>query len=143
MTSERWFPDEMPYPSASAETVEWWSAAAEHHLVVQTCDQCGRTRHPPGPVCPSCSSMAAHWAELPGTGSVYTYTIVRQAFIPSLGDRLPYIVIAVDLDEAGGVRMVSNLVEAEPSQAAVGMRVEVVWEDMGPDLALARFRPSK
>lgn len=146
-TDERWFPDEMPMPAANAETMGWWEAAAEHRLVVETCDSCGTTRHPPGPVCPTCRSTKSHWAELPGTGTVYTYTVVRQAFIPALADRIPYVVVAVDLDEAGGVRLVSNLVGTEPEDVTIGMRVELAWEDMGPELALPRFRatgtPSK
>jgi hypothetical protein len=73
---------------------------------------------------------------------VYTYTIVRQAFIPSLQDRIPYIVIAVELDGADGARLVSNLVDADVDEVAVGMPVEVAWEDMGPELAVPRFRPT-
>ena len=138
----RWFPDEMPMPAASAETEGWWEAAADHRLVVQRCAACGTTRHPPGPVCPRCRSAASEWATLPGTGRVYTYTVVRQAFIPSLRDRIPYVVIAVELDGAGGARLVSNLVDADPGEVTVGMPVEVVWEDMGPELALPRFRPA-
>jgi hypothetical protein len=38
--------------------------------------------------------------------------------------------------------MVSNLVDAETEEVAVGLPVEVVWEDMGPELALPRFRPA-
>jgi uncharacterized OB-fold protein len=140
--SERWFPDEMPTPAASAETVGWWEAAADHRLVVQRCTECGRTRHPPGPVCPRCRSTASEWFALAGTGTVYTYTVVRQAFIASLQDKLPYVVIAVELDGAQGARMVSNLVDAEPEEVSVGMPVEVAWEDMGPELAIPRFRPS-
>jgi hypothetical protein len=71
---------------------------------------------------------------------VYTFTIVRQAFIPSLADKLPYVVIAVELDGAQGARMVSDLVEVEPEEVTVGMPVEVAWEDMGPELAVPRFR---
>jgi uncharacterized protein len=138
----RWFPDEMPEPAASAETVGWWEAAAAHRLVVQRCTDCGHTRHPPGPVCPHCRSLASVWFTLPGTGRVYTYTVVRQAFIPSLQDKIPYVVIAVELDGADGVRIVSNLVDAETKEVAVGLPVEVVWEDMGPELAVPRFRPS-
>jgi hypothetical protein len=138
----RWFPDEMPMPAASAETVGWWEAAADHRLVVQRCSACGRTRHPPGPVCPGCRSTASEWWPVPGTGTVYTFTIVRQAFIASLRDRIPYVVIAVELDDAGGARLVSNLVDAEPDEVTVGMPVEVVWEDMGPELAVPRFRPA-
>jgi uncharacterized OB-fold protein len=139
--TERWFPDEMPMPAASAETMEWWEAAADHRLVVQRCTACGRTRHPPGPVCPRCRSTGSQWHELAGTGTVYTYTIVRQAFIPSLQDRIPYVVIAVELDGGDGARLVSNLVDADPAEVTVGLPVEVAWEDMGPDLAVPRFRP--
>jgi uncharacterized OB-fold protein len=138
--TERWFPDEMPMPAANAETVGWWEAAADHRLVVQRCTGCGQTRHPPGPVCPQCRSSASEWSALAGTGTVYTFTVVRQAFIPSLTDKLPYVVVAVELDGAQGARIVSNLVEVEPEEVTVGMPVEVAWEDMGPELAVPRFR---
>jgi uncharacterized OB-fold protein len=138
--TDRWFPDEMPMPAANAETAGWWEAAADHRLVVQQCTSCGGTWHPPGPVCPHCRSTETGWKELPGTGWVYTYTVVRQAFIPALESRLPYMVVAVELDEGEGVRMVSNLVDSDPTEVEIGMRVEVAWEDMGPQLALPRFR---
>jgi uncharacterized protein len=140
--TERWFPDEMPMPAASAETVGWWEAAAAHRLVVERCTACGHTRHPPGPACPRCRSTASEWHTLPGTGTVYTYTVVHQAFIPSLSDKLPYAVIAVDLDGAAGARLVSNLVDGDPHEVYVDMPVEVAWEDMGPELAVPRFRPA-
>ncbi|HXQ60260.1 MAG TPA: Zn-ribbon domain-containing OB-fold protein, partial [Acidimicrobiales bacterium] len=138
----RWFPDEMPVPGVNAETNGWWEAAARHRLVVQRCTACDQTRHPPGPICPRCRSTASQWSDLPGTGSVFTYTVVRQAFIPSLADHLPYIVIAVELDQGGGARMVSNLIDIDPFDVSIGMRVDVVWEDMGPQLAVPRFRPA-
>jgi uncharacterized protein len=140
--TERWFPDEMPMPAVNAETVGWWEAAAHHRLVVQRCDACGQTRHPPGPVCPHCRSSAAQWLTVPGTGTVYTYSVVHQAFIPSLQDKIPYVVVAVELDGASGARMVSNLVDVETEEVTVGMPVEVAWEDMGPELAVPRFRPA-
>ncbi len=140
--STRWFPDEMPMPAANAETLGWWEAAAAHRLVVQRCSDCGRTRHPPGPVCPACRGTAAAWDELAGTGVVYTYTVVRQAFLPALADRLPYVVAAIELDGAGGARMVSNVVDVDPASVSVGLRVEVAWEDVGPELALPRSRPA-
>ena len=138
---ERHFPDEMPLPAASAETASWWDAAAAHQLVVQRCAHCETARHPPGPVCPVCRSTTASWAELPGTGVVYTYTIVRQAFLPALADVIPYVVAAVEFDGAEGVRMVTNVVDIDPEEVEIGMPVEVVWEDMGPELALPRVRP--
>jgi hypothetical protein len=138
--SERWFPDEMPVPGVNAETNGWWEAASRHRLVVQRCTACGATRHPPGPICPQCRSTASEWLDLRGTGTVFTFTVVRQAFIPSLAEQLPYVVIAVELDGAEGARIVSNLIDIEPCDVSIGMHVEVVWEDMGPQLAVPRFR---
>src|SRR5579863_786048 len=137
----RWFPDDMPVPAANAETAGWWEAAAEHRLVVQRCTACGRLRHPPGPVCPACRSSDSQWKAVAGTGTVYTFSVVRQAFIGSLQDRLPYVVAVIELDGAPGIRIVSNVVDVDARDVSVGMAVDVVWEDMGPELALPRFRP--
>jgi uncharacterized OB-fold protein len=137
----RWFPDDMPLPAANAETAGWWEACAQHRLVVERCTGCGATRHPPGPVCPRCRATSSEWAELPGTGTVFSYTVVRQAFLPSLADTVPYVVAVVDPDGGGGARFVSNVVDCDPEEVTIGMPVEVVWEDMGPELALPRFRP--
>ena len=133
--TERWFPDSMPLPAANAETLPWWEAAREHRLVAQRCMACGALRHPPGPRCPSCSASESDWQELSGRGVVYTYTVVHQQFVPA---DVPYVVVAVELDE--GVRMVSNLVDASADEVRIGQRVDVAWEDMGPALALPRFR---
>jgi uncharacterized OB-fold protein len=136
----RWFPDDMPVPAASRETLPWWQAAAEHRLLVQRCEDCGRTRLPPGPLCPSCRSFNRGWLEVSGRGAVYTYTIVHRAYVPSLAERLPYVVIVVELEGGGGTRLTSNLVEVDPAEVRVGMEVEVVWEDLAPGLAVPRFR---
>lgn len=133
----RWFPDSMPLPAANAETLPWWEAAREHRLVAQKCSGCGSMRHPPGPICPECSSADSEWTELAGTGTVYTYTVVHQQFVPA---DVPYVVVAVDLPE--GIRIVSNLVDADPNQLEIGLPVTLVWEDMGPELAMPRFTPA-
>jgi uncharacterized OB-fold protein len=137
----RWFPDDMPLPAASRETLPWWEAAREHHLVVQACAACGATRHPPGPRCPACRSAEVEWCELSGRGTVYTFAVVHQPFIASLADVVPYVVAAVDLEGARGARLVSNVVDVDPAAVHIGMEVDVVWEDMSDELALPRFRP--
>jgi uncharacterized OB-fold protein len=38
--------------------------------------------------------------------------------------------------------MVSNLVDIDPADVSIGMPVAVVWEDMGPELVIPRFRPA-
>lgn len=138
--SERWFPDAMPTPGVSLDSRPWWDAAAEHRLVVQTCGSCGERRHPPSPVCPACSSSDVAWDEVAPRGRVYTFTIVRQAFLPALGDVLPYVVAAVELDDAPGVRLFTNVVGDGALDVAIGEPVEIVFEDMGPGLAVPRAR---
>jgi uncharacterized OB-fold protein len=142
MSTRRWFPDDMPTPAASRETLGWWQAAAEHRLLVQRCADCGRTRMPPGPLCPACRSFNRQWQQVSGRGTVYTYTIVHRAYVPALADRVPYVVIVVALEDAGGARLISNLVDAAPTTVRVGMPVQVVWEDVGAGLAVPRFRPA-
>lgn len=142
MSNPRWFPDDMPTPAASRETLAWWQAAAEHRLLVQRCTDCGYTHMPPGPLCPRCRSFNRGWQEVSGRGTVYTYTVVHRAYVRSLADKVPYVVIVVELEGSGGARLLSNLVEADPVAVHVGMVVEAVWEDLGPGLAVPRFRPA-
>ncbi len=136
----RWFPDATPSPAADAETRPFWEACREHRLVVQRCAACGTWRHPPRPVCAACASFDTTWDEVPGTGSVATYTVVHQALHPALRDVVPYVVVLVELDGTGGARLASNLVGSPPEAVAVGARVEVAWEDMGAELTVPRFQ---
>ena len=137
--SERWFPDTMPMPLADTIALPWWEAAAEHRLVVQRCSDCQHTRHPPAPVCPECRSHASDWQEVSGRGEVYTYTIVHRPI--AANQELPCVIAVIALEDAGGVRMISNVVGTPPEAVEIGMPVEVVWEDMSAELALPRFRP--
>jgi uncharacterized OB-fold protein len=74
-----------------------------------------------------------------GHGEVYTYTLVHRPI--AAGQELPYAIVVIALEGAGGVRIISNLVDVEPAELAIGLPVELVWEDMSEDLAIPRFRP--
>ncbi|HVN39693.1 MAG TPA: Zn-ribbon domain-containing OB-fold protein [Myxococcota bacterium] len=139
--SERFFPDGMPPALADAITLPFWQAAAEHRLVVQRCARCGHTRLPPAPVCSECRADAADWKELSGHGEIYTYTIVHRPV--AAGQPLPTVIAVIALEDAGGLRMISNVVDASPEEIRIGMPVEVVWEDMSAELAIPRFRPRR
>jgi hypothetical protein len=130
----------MPPPLANATTLPWWEAAAEHRLVVQRCTSCKHTRHPPAPFCPECRSFESDWRELSGRGEVYSYTAVHRAI--AADQKLPFVVAIIALEDAGGIRMISNLVDVEPEDIEIGMPVELVWEDMSANLAIPRFRPA-
>lgn len=139
--SERFFPDSMPPPLADATTLPWWQAAAEHRLVVQRCTSCQHTQLPPAPVCSECRSTDFDWKEVSGRGELYTYTLVHRPI--AAGQELPYVIAVIALEDAGGVRIISNLVDVDTAALEVGLRVELVWEDMSADLAIPRFRPTQ
>jgi uncharacterized OB-fold protein len=138
--TERWFPDAMPSPAVTEDTRPFFDAALEHRLIIQRCGSCGTHRHPPRPMCPDCHSFAVAWTDVPGTGTLFTYSVVHQPLLPALVDVVPYVVAIVELDGTGGTRLTSNLVDAPLDSLRAGLPVEVTWEDMSPRLTLPRFR---
>jgi uncharacterized OB-fold protein len=137
------FPAGMIPPPVSRETAPFWEAAREHRLVLQHCDACGRVQHPPGPVCHRCRAAALSWREVAGRGRVYSYTWVHRAFVPVLEGHLPYAVAVIELGEdAERTRIVSNVVDVSPDELAIGMGVELVWDDY-EELSVPRFRPAR
>ena len=137
--SERFFPDGMPPAIATPTTLPFWQAAAEHRLIVQRCTACAHTQFPPAPICSECRSFELDWQEVSGRGEVYTYTTVHR---PVAGDMtLPFVIAVIALEDSEGVRMISNLVDVDPTEITIGMPVEVIWEDMSAEFAVPRFRP--
>ena len=118
----------------------FWSKAAEGVLVVPKCTECGRTFWHPRPRCPHCGSERVDWIRASGRGTVHTYTVVRQSDDPYFKTKAPYAVAMIDLDE--GVRIMTNIVDTPLAALAVGMRVEVVFEDAGGGIAIPLFRAS-
>ena len=135
------FPPGMPLPAVTDDTRPFWDACRRHELVIQRCTACGTFRHLPTPVCWKCRSFAHGWVKVSGRGSVYSYAVVHRAFLPELAGHVPYVVVVVALDDAPGVRILSNLVEARPDQVRIGLPVEVVFEDVTAEVTVPRFRP--
>jgi uncharacterized protein len=139
MIDSPYLPEEIVHLYPDAISKEYWDRCARHVLAFQRCASCGTFRHPPVPVCYVCRSTESEWAEVPGTGTVYSFTIVTHAVHPDLVDRLPFNVALVELPEAPGVRLVTNVVDAAPEDMAVGMRVRLHWDDLSTGASLPRF----
>lgn len=138
----KYFPAEMPRPAITRDSAGFWEACRRHELAIQRCADCGTFRHPPEPCCHRCRSFAFTWQPVSGRGRIFSFAVVHRPFLPALEKHVPYTVIVVALDDAPGVRIVSNLVDAKPEAARIGLEVEVVWDDVAADLALPRFRPA-
>ncbi len=117
--------------STDAWTKPFWDAAAEHRLVAPRCVDCGHFRLPPTPFCPQCRSQKIDWVTLSGRGTVYSYTVVARAVLPDMEANLPYVPAIVELEGAGGARLISNVVDVPVEAVRVGSAVRVVWDDEG------------
>jgi uncharacterized OB-fold protein len=135
-----YLPAETPLGTSGPDEAPFWAACQHRELRIQHCAACGLHRHPPGPFCPRCRSGATDWALVPGTGTVFSYTIVHHSAHSALRQAVPYNVAVVMLDGADTVRLVSNVVDVPPEQMAIGLRVQLAWEDAAEGRVLPRFR---
>ena len=129
-----------PLPRVDEESKGFWEACQRHELYLQRCGDCRALRYYPRALCPSCLSDRIEWVRASGKGTVYTFTVTHQNQSPGFRDSLPYVMAYVELAE--GVRMLSNIVGCAPDAVRIGMPVEVVFEDVTPDVTLPKFRPT-
>jgi uncharacterized OB-fold protein len=127
-----------PLPRITADNRPFWEATRRHELRLQRCRACGRFRYPPAPVCPDCLSEDAEWTPVSGRGTVSTFVVFHKVYFPSFAGDVPYNVVQVELEE--GPRLTANLVDAPNDEIRVGMPVEVVFDDVTPEVTLPRFR---
>ena len=121
-----------PEPSINMETEAYWAAAKEGKFLLKKCNACGKTHYYPRAICPHCLSGDTAWYEATGKGVIYSYSVMRR------GDT-PYAIAYVTLDE--GVTMMSNIVECDLDNLAIGQAVEVTFRATEGDQALPVFRP--
>lgn len=124
-------------PAPTRDEEEFWRSGADGRLRMQRCGSCGRWQHPPNPVCFQCLSRQVAFEPVGGDGSVYSFTINHQPWLPLLRD--PYAVIVVELDEQPGLRFVSRLVDTDMADVRIGLRVRVVFEPLGEGLFAPLF----
>jgi len=136
------FGPSMPTPLIDEDTREFWDACREHRLVVQCCRECGHFRFAPAPLCYHCRSFAYDWVESEGIGEVYSWTVTYRPVHPATVDAVPYNTVVVRLFDCGGAMITSNLLDVDNDAIEAGMRVEVSWDDVSPELSLPRFRPA-
>ncbi|CDO30870.1 Zn-ribbon domain-containing OB-fold protein [Mycolicibacterium porcinum] len=111
---------------------EFWTACAHHELRFPQCVRCGRFQWYPRDFCGGCMGEEFCWAAIEPIGYVYSFTVVRRAFLPGSRDRVPFTVLQVQFDEAPGVTLLTNLAEEnQASRVRVGAKVRVAFTEVG------------
>jgi len=111
----------MAIPETHPEHKEYWEATADGKLLIKQCDCCDEYHYYPREHCPSCKSDKTTWKVAKGTGSIYTYSVMRKG--------VPYAIAFVTLDE--GPRMMTNIVDCNLDKVHIDQRVKVVFKQSG------------
>jgi uncharacterized OB-fold protein len=130
-------PGENVLISTDPYTEPFWQAAKEDRLVAPQCANCGHFRLPPTPFCPECQSMDVNWITLSGRAIVYSFAIVHG--FPGLPD-ITLVPVVVDLPDAPGARLVSNVVDIDPDEVTIGMELDVTFTPIANGWRLPIFR---
>lgn len=123
-----------PSPARDGLDAPYWSGTLEHRLMVQQCNDCETFQWGPEWMCHACQSFEVGWVETPGRGVIYSWQRPHHPVHPALNDQGPYIVVLVELPEAGNIRMIGNLLGDPLQEVVIGSEVEAVYEDHGPDI---------
>jgi uncharacterized OB-fold protein len=116
----------------------FWTSGADGRLRFLRCQTCGYYIHPPSPICPIDLSRDIAPEAVSGRGTVHTFTVNHQPWIP--GYDPPYVIAIVELEEQEGLRLMTNVVGCGPDDVTVGLPVEVTFEH-NHDVWLPLFRP--
>ena len=133
-------------PVIVEETRGYWEGTLAEELRVQTCSACGNRQMPWGPCCTRCLSQDLGYVASAGRGTVFSFTVVRQAIHPDFSQQVPYVIADIELDE--GPVMTSNVTDCPLEDVRIGMPVELWFDKEMEDafhtkLRLPKFRPIK
>lgn len=128
----------LPLPELTAENTAFWTGGERGELMIALCDACGKAVHPPQLLCPACGSQHIAPRAMAGTGTIYTYTVNHQPWMPDMA--VPFVLAVVDVDGAPGVRVTTRMIDCDPQAVRIGQRVAIAFEQSG-DVWLPLWRP--
>jgi hydroxymethylglutaryl-CoA synthase len=118
-----------------------------HRLLAGRCPECGTLAFPPEGACRDCGHLAEYEdVELPGTGIVEARTVIGQGgappeFVEQQARSGAYVsaVVALDGPDGGTVSIPTQVVGVEPSEVAIGDRVEATMRRIYTQEGVTRY----
>ena len=114
----------------------------------------GLLRYPPTTACPWTGERESEWVAVEGKGTVHSYAEVHHPIQPAFREKVPYLILLVDLDTQKGepseheaLRVAGNLVMADGEfappevikQVGIGTRVRMVFTQVTEGFALPHW----
>jgi uncharacterized OB-fold protein len=119
---------DFPLPDLTDErTAEYFAGARRGELVIPRCDACGKLCWYPEARCPVCGGEFFTWTSVSGKGRLFSWAVVRRAFLPAFADFVPFVTALVALDDDPAVRIVSYVVDCDPDSLVPEQPVEAVF----------------
>ncbi len=135
-------PMPMPIPEPTPVSQPFWDGLAQHRILVQYSPSAGRYVFYPRTLAPGTLADDLEWREIDGAATLYTYTVARRPTGPPWADALPQLPAVVQWD--AGPRFSTELVDVEPEDIRIGMRLEPVFCDVAAaGITLLRYRPAR
>ena len=116
-----------PRPKLDNDNRPFWTGGAEGKLNIMKCGDCGAFTHPPRQICRHCQSENMAPEAVAGTGTIDSYTINHQAWMPGL--EVPFVIARVKLDGVPGVYLTTNIVGCPVDAVDFEDKVRVTFEE--------------
>jgi uncharacterized protein len=130
-----------PLPVPTPVSQPFWDALREHRILIQYSPSAGQYVFYPRTLAPGTLADDLEWREIDGAGSLYTYTVAHRPTGPPWAEKLPQLLAVVEWDV--GPRVSTELVDVEPDDIRIGMRVTPVFCDVrDAGNTLLRYRPA-
>ena len=120
-----------PQPELDWEPLRpFWEASSRSELSIPRCQACARWNWYPPERCRHCESPELAWKPVSGRGTLFTWAVVRRAWVRPFDGIAPYVTGLVALDEDPAVRLVSYVVDAAPESLRVDMPLRAVFRPL-------------
>jgi uncharacterized OB-fold protein len=135
-----------PVPVRDEASAPFFDGALQGRLMLLRCAACDTFMSPVAylgvplrPRCVGCFSGDLAWAASGGRATLHSFAIMHQVYDEAFAAEVPYNIAVVETEE--GVRLTSQVVECPNDRLAIGMPLEVTFEQVSDDVAIPRFRP--
>src|SRR5215469_16864249 len=103
----------IPVPERNGLSAPYWEGLRRGELKVQRNPRTGAFQFPPQWIAYDDQGFELDWVTVEPRGRIFSWTRVWHPVHPALRDAGPYIVVVVELPQAGSVRMLGNLLGAD------------------------------
>lgn len=118
----------IPVPEGDGLSAPFWNGLRENRVMVQHCAACGTWQHGAEWICHHCHAMDPAWEAVTPRGRIYSWERVWHPAHDCLNGYGPYLVVLVELPQAGGIRMLGNLLGDPMQEVVIGAEVQGVFE---------------